>query len=362
MGLGSEMKNFSISWNNYTEEEIHLIICSLFNSLDYHIKNHHKSDRANEDGADIIVNKDKEDIAIAVKIKPKEKDRAQLIELSERKEKRKIYVYVETPTDKFAKFTKSATMKNVEFWDTKKLNDFFRETNPYLMANIIFESSELHKILETLKIYLMDIWRKNNENKKKKRKTPPLNKESFKKLWRLKDVAVTLNKSTSTIEPLLNQPLKFKDKNLDIHFVNVFENYLELLARDTGLFLKHFIAFEKDNPILVRNGILTGLTTSHWFWIFGFKTYGTTWGMGEILEKSIENKELMDKLKKEYIDKNREKELEKLLEKTSKGNSIWEAMAYQVGKINLFGRALEIIIDDIVSEYIGEDTHLFRLD
>ena len=354
------MSNFIINWKKYTEEEIHLLICSLFNSLDYHIKNNHLSDRSNEDGADIVAWNDMESIAIAVKIKPKEKDRSQLIELSERSEKRKIYVYIDTPTDKFLKFTKSKQMKKVEFWDVKKLNDFFRESNPYFMANIIFESSELHLLLGALKIYLMDIWIKNE--KKKKEKPENLDKESFKKLWRLKDIAVTLNKSTETVEPIFNQPLKFKDANLDTHFIKIFNLYLDILARDMRLFLNHFIAFEKENPKLVSNGIITGLTTSHWFWISGFKTYGTLWGIQQNLAKAIEDKELIDKLKKQYPNKNRKKEMEELIEKESKGNNIWEAMACQIQKINLFGRALEIIIDDIISEYVGSDTHLFRLD
>lgn len=354
------MNEFIINWKKYTEEEVHLLICSLFSSLDYHIENRHKSDRANENGADIVVRNDKEDIAIAVKIKPKEKDRPQLIELSEREEKRKIYVYIETPTNKFLKFTQSDSMKGIEFWDVKKLNDFFRESNPYFMANVIFESSELHQLLELLKIYLVSLWHKNNN--KKKGKIQSLDKESFKKLWRLKDIAVTLNKSTETIEPILNQPLKFKDENLDAHFIKVFNDYLEILARDTKLFLEHFIAFEKENPVLVSNGIITGLTTSHWSWIGGFKTYGTIWGMIENLKKSIDDKEFLDKLNKDYPNKKGEKEMERLIEEKSKGNNIWEAIAYQVQKINFFGRALEIIIDDIVSEYVGEDTHLFRLD
>jgi len=354
------MDSFAISWNNHSEEEIHLIICSLFSSLEYHIKNNHKSDRANEDGADIVVNKNNEEIAIAVKIKPNEKDRAQLIELSERTEKKKIYIYIETPTEKFLKLSKSDAMKNVEFWDVKKLNDFFRETNPYLMANIIFESSPLHKILELLKFHLMDLWDKNH--KKVKGKITSLDKESFKKLWRLKDIAVTLNKSTETIYPLLNEPLKFKDNNLENHFIIMFQRYLEILARDSELFLKCFAEFERENPQLVSNGIITGLTTSHWFWINGFKTYGTPWGMEENLSKSIENLELLEKLEKRTPIKEKNKKMEELIENTSKGSSVWESMAYQTQKINLFGRALEIIIDDIVSEYVGEDTHLFRLD
>ena len=56
-----------------------------------------KSDRANENGADLIVKDKTEEIAIAVKIKPDQKDRYQLIELSRRQEKEKYMSILKLP-------------------------------------------------------------------------------------------------------------------------------------------------------------------------------------------------------------------------------------------------------------------------
>ena len=37
-------------------------------------------------------------------------------------------------------------------------------------------------------------------------------------------------------------------------------------------------------------------------------------------------------------------------------------MEYQVTKLELFGNALEIIVDDIMGEYLDFDIHLFSLE
>ena len=353
------MKKMSINWERYGEEEIHTIICLLYQGLEYHVKNLHKADRANEKGADIIAEKDKEKIAIAVKMKPSKTDRDQVIDLSNRLEEKKIYIYIKTPTDSFQNFIKEFSDK-IDFWDSKKLNDFFREKHPYFMTNIIFDTSEIYQELEGLKFllfYLREVC-----SKLKKEPVKKLNKNDFLVLWRLKDVAVTLYKTNQMISPLLKTPLTFKDDKLNEHFVEIFLNYLEMMYRNFNLFTKHFLEFYEKNKSLVHNGIIRGITTSHWFWIGGFNVTTNLGDLKESLKKAMDNQETMEKLKKEFPDEKRDKRLEKELLIESRGNDVWKAMEYQATKLELFGRALEIIIDDIMGEYLDLEVHLFSLE
>lgn len=353
------MKQMVINWERYKEEEIHTIICLLYLSLDYHVKNLHEADRANEAGADILVEKNGEKIAIAVKIKPDTKDRSQLIELAERTEKKKIYIYIQTPSDKFQKFILKFKEK-VDFWDGKKLNDFFREKHPYFMSNIIFDNSVIHRDLETIK-YLLFILREKC-SKLEKKPIKKLDKNSFLTLWRLKDTAVALHKTNKMIFPLLRTPMNFKNDNFNEHFVEIFLDYLDMIHSNFNLFLKYFMEFYENNKSLVHNGIIRGITTSHWFWIGGFKPMTNIDNLKDSLKKVIDNQKLIEKLKKEFPDEEREKRLKEELFIESKGNDVWKAMEYQADKLELFGKALEIIIDDIMGEYLDLDVHLFSLE
>lgn len=353
------MKQMIINWERYSEEEIHTLICLLYQGLDYHVKNLHQADRANENGADIVVEKDTEKIAIAVKIKPTKTDRDQVIDLSNRLEGKKIYIYIKTPTDKFQDFVKEFSNK-IDFWDAKKLNDFFRKKHPYFMANIIFDTSDIHRELEGLKFllfYLREVC-----SKLKKEPVKKLNKNDFLILWRLKDVAVTLHKTNETISPLLKTPMNFKNNKLNEHFVEIFLNYLEIMYTNFNLFTKHFLEFYKNNKSLVHNGIIRGITTSHWYWIGGFKVMTNIDNLNESLKKAMDDQETLEKLRRDFPNADRDKRLEKEWLIESKGNDVWKAMEYQATKLELFGRALEIIIDDIMGEYLDLEVHLFSLE
>lgn len=349
----------NINWERYTEEEIHTIICLLYQGLDYHVRNLHKADRANENGADIVVEKNAEKIAIAVKIKPSKADRDQVIDLSKRTEEKKIYIYIKTPTDKFQKFIPEFNEK-IEFWDAKKLNDFFREKRPYFMANLIFDTSEIYHELEGLKFLLFFLREKCS--KLKKEPVKKLSKNDFLVLWRLKDVAVTLYKTNKTMYPLLSTPMNFKNNKFNEHFLEIFLDYLEIMYTNFNLFSKHFIEFYQNNKSLVHNGIIRGITTSHWYWITGFKLTTNIGDLKESLKKAMDDQETIEKLKKDFPDEKRDKRLEKEWLIESRGNDVWKAMEYQVTKLKLFGNALEIIIDDIMGEYLDLEVHLFSLE
>jgi len=353
------MKKMNINWRLYTEEQIHLLLCLFYQSRDYHVRNLHESDRSHEKGADIIVTKNDEEIAIAVKLKPTKKDRDQVIDLNNRSEKKKVYLYIDTPTDSFNDFINEYKEK-IEFWDNKKLNDIFRENHPYFMANIIFDNSEVHLELEKIK-FLLFYLRESCRNLKNQ-EIKILNKQSFSKLWRLKDVAVTLHKTNEFISSFIRTPLNFKDEKFNEHFLEMFMNYLEKQYQNFNLFFRHFMEFYEDNKELVNNGIIKGITTSHWYWIGAFKIISDLDSLKDSFKKGIENQELIEKIRKEFPDKERDKRLEKEWEIESRGNDVWKAMEYQINKLELFGRALEIIIDDIIGEYLDYDIHLFSLE
>jgi hypothetical protein len=250
-----------IKFDDTKEEGIQIILGTIFHELGYNVDYLHLSDRANEDGADLIVSNKKEKIAIAVKKKPNKKDTTQLLELNDRKENRKIYVYTFTPTKKFLDFMKKC--KKVEFWDLNKLNNFIFGSNSYFFSNLLFRENSTIRHLELLKYLFFRIWDKCRKMEKKK--VREMNKQSITKLWRLKDFSVTVNKIPEHTRYFFDEPLKIKNKELDIHFLNLFLDFLNSLEKSTLNYLGWFLDFYKDNENLVNNSIIEMGDRSHWF-------------------------------------------------------------------------------------------------
>ena len=186
---------FDFNWGLFSELQIQEIISLFYDSAGFYVFNLHKSDRSNEEGADLIIKKGTISIAIAVKLKPKKKDYPQALELSERKEKNKIYYWVHTPTVDFLK--KTETIKNVEF---KTMKDFLTQCfdkNPRLYFQLVIaNNTKLDYYLIANKCIMLKIHSLKHLKIKKIRK---LSKESFQELWRLKDIAVELNKTAHNL-------------------------------------------------------------------------------------------------------------------------------------------------------------------
>lgn len=345
-----------IPWQKFNEEEIQHLIAMLFHTLNYHIEYLHKSDRANEEGADIIVKNKKETIAIAVKIKPNNKDRPQLIDLSKRKEKKKIYVYINTPTKKFLDFTKR--YKNVEFWDAKTLNNFFIEKNLYFSSFIIFDNHPINEKLIEIKEFLFWLWNLSQEKKKKEIK--PLDKDSFFLLWRLKDAAVVLNQTNYLIERIFDDPFNFKSKKLDEHFIRIFLNYLDTLETKIDSFLKYFCKFFKKNKDIVLNSIIEHSTRSHWFWIAGYKPLNDISFLKSELKEAIETKKSLDELNKlrNKLNKKKKKEIEDYEKEALRNNNVWSAIQEKLKSLHYLGEGIEYVIDDIFRENFNESNRL----
>jgi len=342
--------NLEIPWKKFTEEEIQTFIGMLFHSLEYHVEELHKSDRANEGGADVVAKKEDESIAIAVKIKPDNKDRPQLIDLSKRKEKKKIYVYIDTPTKKFLDFMK--IHKKVEFWDIKKLNDFFISKNIYFAANIIFDNHSINEKLSLIQYILYQSWKKSHKAKKKKIKQ--LDKKSFFMLWRLKDMAVTLHQTNNLIERLFETPIKNKNDELNIHFLKIFLDYLDILESKISEFITFFVQFHIKNKELVNNSIAEQSNRSHWLWIAHHQPLNDLRVLKRELKDAIKEKKLYEDLVKGLYQAPEDKELKKYEEEIAKGNDIWQAIHKKLKDLSIFGSGVEEIIDDIVKEYFQD--------
>lgn len=347
------VESVQLPWKKFDEEEIQHLIAMLFFSLDYHIQHLHKSDRANENGADIVVKKDQEDIAIAVKIKPDQKDRYQLIELSRRSEKRKIYVHIETPTKKFLDSMKEDG-KDVEFWDVKKLNNFFFDKNPYFASFIIFDNHSINEDLVKLKEFLFLLWDWAHEAKDTKK---PMDKESTLLLWRLKDSAVTLNQTSYIIERLFEEPFNIKNKEYDNHFTIMFMDYLDRLSRKLSSFLSHFMTFFTKNQQLVLDSIRHHQTSSHWLWVGGYKPLIDINSIKKDLKEATENRKLMQDIDEKMKEEDR-LEIEKYEKEAEKGNDVWKGIHNKLKSLHYLGEGIEYVVDDILLEHFDDPDRL----
>jgi len=345
------VQDIKIPWQKFNEEEIQTLIAIFFHSLDYHIKELHKSDRANEKGADLVVYNDKEKIAIAIKVKPDRADCYQLIELSQRKEKRKIYVHIETPTGKFLDAMKKHG-KNIEFWDTKKLTQFFIENNLYFTANIIFENHHVYEIIDTI-IYFLYKLRQDCE-KIKKKKFKQIDKKSFMILWRLKDMAVTLHQTNTMLLSMFEEKVHSTDLNLNKNFLSLFLNYLDALETKLNSFWHYFAFFYSKNKELVDNSIIEQYTRSHWIYLASFKPHNNLYTIKNNLEEAIKEKKAFDNLSKNLDTEFQKKKIEEIKSQHLNTNEVWEAMHHQIHGFMIVGDGLECIIDDIIKEYFGD--------
>lgn len=340
---GNKEYRIEIDWSQFDEPQIQTLIAILFQSIDYSIEYLHQADRAREEGADLVVKKPTDSIALAVKIKPKNKDRQQLSDLSKRNERKKIYVYIQTPSGKFRESMSEYDGK-VDFWDEKKLNDFFVKENLGFTSNLIFDSHKIsHTILESQRT-LIELHNKClTLNKKATRK---LDRKSFLLLFRLKDDAVSLHKPNENMITLLEKPLNIKNRRLNEHFLKIFLEYMDILNTRLTSFMYYFGIFYKQNEDLVHNSMIEHIGESHWLWICHYKSDNSLFSLQKELKEVIKT----DKLLKGFPDK----EEEKYWRERAKNNDVWSAMESRVRSLMIFGEGVEAIIDDIVEECAQE--------
>ncbi len=352
------MDRLTIKFTDFSEENIQTIVGAVFHKKGYKVDYLHFSDRANEDGADLIVSKGSEKIAIGLKIKPDKKDISQLLELNDRPESRKIYVYLLTPTKKFLDFM--GKCKNVEFWDSSKLNNFIFENNPYFFSNLLFREHPTIKHLEVLRYLFFMIWKRCHKLNKKRVKE--MDKKSITQLWRLKDFSVIMNKIPLHVRYFFEEPLKKEDKELNIHFLGLFLDFLDSLEVPSQNYLGWFMDFHKKNKNLVENSIIEMGDRSHWFMLKAFDSNPDFKEMlKSIREILIDEKKEMELLRRNVRNKN-DKELIKRLEEMNKSNNIWVAIGEWMKSLHNAGYFLEEAVDDILSEYLRDYTIRYNED
>jgi len=333
-----------IDWGQFSEQQIQALIAILFQSIGYSIENWHEADRAREDGADLIIKKPKESIAIAVKIKPKNNDRQQLSDLSRRRENKKIYVYIQTPSKKFYE-SMSEYHGKVDFWDRRKLNDFFVKRNLGFTSNLIFDSHKISNTIREAQRTLFELRRKCLKFNKKE--TLKLSRQSLKLLFRLKDDAVALYKPNENMITLLEKPINIKNKQLNEHFLKIFLEYMDILNTRLTSFMHYFGMFYNLNKDLIHNSIIESIGRSHWLDLLRYRSDNSLPSLRKELREVIKNDEVLKKFKKRFPDK----EEERYWKERAKNNDVWAAMESRVRSLMIFGEGIEAIIDDIVEEH-----------
>ena len=167
-------------------------------------------------------------------------------------------------------------------------------------------------------------------------------------------MAVTLHQTNSLIERLFETPINNKNQELNLHFLNIFLDYLDILESKISEFLTFFVQFQLKNKELVNNSIVEQSDRSHWLWISHHQPLNNLHILKKELKEAIGDKklygELVDKIGK--VPEN--KELKKYQEEMAKGNDIWQAIHKKLKDLSIFGSGVEEIIDDIVKEYFQD--------
>jgi len=341
---GTREYKIEIDWNQFDEPQIQTLIAILFQSIGYSSENWHESDRAREEGADLVIKKSKENIALAVKVKPKSRDRQQLSDLSKRTEQKKIYVYIQTPSGKFRECM-SEYDGTVDFWDKKKLNDFFVNKNMGFTASLIFDS---HKISQTIREAQGTLFKLRQKCLNLEKRMPKgLDSQSFKWLFRLKDSGVSLYKPNENVITLLEKPINIKKRELNEHFLKLFLEYLDILNSRLVSFLHYFELFYNRNEDLVNNSIIENDGRSHWLYLLQYKSDNSLPSLKKELKEAIDNDEILKTLRKRSPDK----EEKNYWKERAKNNDVWAVMESRVRNLMIFGAGIEAIVDDIVDEY-----------
>lgn len=333
-----------INWDNFNEPQIQELIAILFQSIGYYPENLHEADPAREEGADLVLKKRNHSIALAVKIKPKNMDRQQLSDLSKRGEDKKIYVYIRTPSGKF-RDSMHEYKGIVDFWDRDKLNSFFVTNNLGFTVSLIFDDNDLSQTIREAQTTLFGLLQKCR--RLEKRTPPPLDSQSFKLLFRLKDDGVSLYKTNENVITLLEKPINFKGRELNEHFSRLFLEYLDILNGRLKSFLYYFNRFYDRNEDLVNNSIIENDGRSHWLHLIQYRPDNSLPALKNELRESIKNNETLKRLKKTFLDK----ELENSWRQRAKNNDVWAVMESRVRNLMIFGAGIEAIVDDIVDEY-----------
>ncbi len=313
----------------------------------------HEADRSGENGADLIVYKpsESEKIAIALKVKPKKSDIYQLQELGNRNEKQKKYIYMETPATDF--YFAMDKHKNVDFWDSKKLEYEISSSHRSLALWIIVSNSPLFACIAQIE-HSLRLVRQKWENKEKFGGKDLSDSNFYREIWRLKDDFSSLHKSLQLLQYIFEDDLE-RIEGLPIEE----QNYrLEMILKYMGCsaysaesivqiadLSSHFSKFIKEYGEMVSSVVERTHDRSNWFYYEN--CLDTSLMPGSVLsDLSSEVEEQMhlklpkistvEKLIEEKLDR---KEYQRPSYEISK---IWQALGASASMI-------EVFIDDLFS-------------
>lgn len=196
-----------IPWEKYSEDELRKIIKVFYKETGFKVDDLHEADRRGEKGADLIVYKpgESEKIAIALKVKPKKSDIYQLQELGNRNERQKRYIYIETPATDF--YFEMDKHKNVDFWDSKKLEYEISSSHHSFALWIIVSNSPLFACIAQIEHSLRLVRQKWKNKEKFEGKDLP-DSNFYREIWRLKDDFSSLNKSLQLLQYIFEDDLE----------------------------------------------------------------------------------------------------------------------------------------------------------
>lgn len=233
-------------WKTKEETFVHKCLEDIYKRKKFEVKNFHKHDRVNENGIDVLCEKDDISIGFAVKKKPRSSDKKQLDALSKNEVNKKIYIYLAPPTKIFK--DKMKETKNIEFWDWSKLHEelILNCSKDYLIGYF-----SVHPLIITY-FKIFKIFFKNRHVKFKEIEIGYDENSIF---WNIKDDAVKLKAVLDFLKSRWNSRLMNKtqyDKEEYLPILDEIHSDLDIINSKFGKeLLNSFINIEKQYPYLL---------------------------------------------------------------------------------------------------------------
>jgi len=342
-----------IPWEKYSEDELRKIIKVYYKERGFNVDDLHEADRRGEKGADLIVYKpsESEKIAIALKVKPKKSDIYQLQELGNRTERQKKYIYIETPATDF--YFAMDKHKNVDFWDSKKLEYEISSGHPSVALWIIVSNSPLFACIAQIE-HSLRLVRLKWDNKEKFEGKDLSDPNFYREIWRLKDDFSSLHKSLRLLQGIFEYdlerieslPIERQNYTLEhiLNYMGCSTYSVENIVQIADLY-SHFSKFIKEYGKMVSSVVEGTHDRSNWFYyINGLDTSLMPGRVLSELSSEVEEQMNLKSPKVSIVEKLIEERLDR---RECQGRSyeisrIWQRLSASAGMI-------EVFIDDLFS-------------
>jgi len=249
------------AWKGFKEDFILTCLEKTYKRLFYKVTNYHRDERRNEEGIDLLCEKNDEKIAIQLKKRPRKSDIDQFNIFKNIEDvTNKIYVYVQNPTKPFKKHIME-NFDDVEIWDNKILHDFLI-LNESLEYYCIYLSS--HPLIELICDWYLEIMKNRKIEFKKHDITP----DEISLLWMAKDNVVKLNISLLYIyskwQPILLSVVKKEKEKFGLIIEDIFKDFDLAFSITRGQFLQSIRSISIKHPDII--GLLWELASHRTRW------------------------------------------------------------------------------------------------